>query len=148
MLVVKEKYYIAFLIITICFNVYVLRYLTTKHSTSCDCAKDFRRDLIRYYLMFALCVSSFVVLSFFFMNHLTFKRIMNGASVVLIPSTLAYLFILYQYISILDKRDCTCVDHVDRIVVKFVTGLVAGAMSLNGLIFVLGILGWVLLKKS
>ncbi len=145
-LVNNEKLYIVFLVIVIIFNTCILRFMAKPQFALCECTKNIRRELIRYYLIFSLISSSLIVLCYIFNLGNTFKKNYTISSSVLIPLTICNFIVTYQYQKLLKDRDCACIGN--NSIFELIVTLMTWLMSINGIFIILGIIGWVFLKQN
>lgn len=97
--------YKAFLVVSALINLYVLRYLYRLKITQCDCALNWRRK----YIMFFICLS----LVFHLVEGFDIE-ISNEMYTVFAVLGLINMVIVLQYIYILKTTVCKCSEHIAR----------------------------------
>jgi len=109
---------IAFILLTVIINVYILMYLFHLEKIGCACAINWRRSFIMFVIGIALVLS---VLSVFSVDLLTSSLIMTVFSVV----SIANVIIILQYVHLLKKEQCKCSESLAREIMQVIAILYA-----------------------
>lgn len=150
MVKVWRKLYVAFFAFTVVLNIYLLRYIyNISTAKDCECAADYRRTFIVYYLAGTLAFSVIMVGLYAARNIRLFDKLEAISLIVILPGSLVYTLFTFQYVKLLKERNCTCTQTIERAVLQLVSTFVAGLLSFSGIIFTIAFLGagWFVLKK-
>ncbi len=125
------------MIIALILNAFLLNYIFRLETMGCECAKDWRRDYIQYYLIFMviyILVQFWLLMKDDMSSFVTFTVAMN-----LIMFVLGILFVVFalQYVHKLKVAKCECSEDFARDVLQIVAiidAIVYGIKALNILI--------------
>jgi hypothetical protein len=109
---------IAFMLLAIIINVYILMYLINLEKIGCKCALNWRRTYIMFFIIFSVILS---IASLFSYDILTSAVVMALFTV----ASIANVVIILQYISILKDEHCKCSEALAREIMHFIAILYA-----------------------
>lgn len=109
---------IAFMLLAVIINVYLLIYLMNLANIGCKCALNWRRNYIMFFIVLSLILS---VASVFSYDILTSSIVMSVFTV----ASIANVVIVLQYISMLKKEHCECSEDLAREIMQFIAILYA-----------------------
>jgi hypothetical protein len=127
------------MLLTIGLYSYMLNYIFKLESTGCECAKDWRRDYIQYYLML-LIVYVVVQICVLTMGDLAavIRMNMHLTAIMLVLGILFVVFTL-QYVHRLKKIKCKCSEDTARNVLQLVAIIDAVIFSIGALHLIIGL---------
>lgn len=111
-------YDIAFMLLTIVINIYILMYLYHLEKIGCECAVNWRRTFIMIVIGFSLVLS---ILSLFSVDIMTSALIMGVFSVI----SIANVVIILQYVHMLKSEQCKCSESIAREIMQVIAVLYA-----------------------
>lgn len=94
---------------------YILSYIVKLEKTGCPCSKDWRREFIKYYLVFMLLL---IILRMFEMYSPTsMPPILMTLQFVL---SVGFVMVVYHYIHDLKQKKCACSESMARDILEIV----------------------------
>lgn len=109
---------IAFILLAVVINVYLLMYLYHLEKIGCDCAINWRRTFIMFVIGLSLGLS---VLSIFSVDMLSSSLIMTVFSAL----SIANVIVILQYVHLLKKEQCKCSESLAREIMQVIAILYA-----------------------
>jgi hypothetical protein len=109
---------IAFILLAVVINVYILMYLYHLEKIGCECAINWRRTFIMFVIGLSLVLS---ILSVFSIDVLTSASIMTLFSVL----SIANVVVILQYVHLLKKEQCKCSESLAREIMQVIAILYA-----------------------
>ncbi len=129
---------------------YILNFLFKLESTGCECAMDWRRNYIMFYMAYMLLFTVTSLLMLFAKKPPS--RMLRKLHAILSPVSilLGILFIVFtfQYVHRLHKEKCGCSEDMGRTVLTLVAAIDAAVFAVMGLVILISLIGLMLgLKK-
>lgn len=109
---------IAFMLISVIINVYILMYLVNLEKVGCKCAMNWRRTFIMFFIIFSVVLS---IASLFSYDILSSAIVMGLFTV----ASIANVVIILQYINMLKKEQCDCSEGLAREIMHVIAILYA-----------------------
>ena len=109
---------VAFVVVAILINTYILRYLHHLEDIGCKCAMNWRRKFIMFFIGASLLVAVF---SLFKVDILTSSIVLT----VFAGLSIANIVVILQYIHMLKAEKCSCSNDLAREILQLIAALYA-----------------------
>ena len=132
-----------FYIFILCLNIYLLFHVYKLNNLNCECAKNNKLFIIKYYLVFSI-IFSFIQFYYFATNRKIYYKYKNKFLIVLVPLSIIYAYVTYLYSIDIKNSNCTCINIS---IIYFTSLLISFLFSFSG-IFVLCLVLIAMKRKS
>lgn len=112
--------------ITIILWTYIFSYILKLEKIGCECALDWRRTFIKYYIVLVIVIAMCKIFGIFEKIPIIFRLAVS-------VGTLAFIIITYKYVHDLKKKKCECSRELARDVLEIVNYIQLGILVLVGL---------------
>lgn len=109
---------VAFIILAVLINAYILRYLYFLEENGCKCALNWRRTYIMLFIGLSLILA---ILSLFNVDILTSSIVL----IIFAGLSIANIVIILQYVHMLKAEKCKCSENLAREILQFIAALYA-----------------------
>lgn len=109
---------IAFMLLAVIINVYILMYLFNLEKIGCKCAMNWRRTFIMFFIVFSVILSIASLFSYDILSSAVVMALFTIASI-------ANVVIILQYIRILKEEQCNCSEGLAREIMHIIAILYA-----------------------
>ena len=145
---IPALFWLAFLIVTLLLNVYVLNYAYALERKGCTCALTWHHQYTKVHLAIQVFVfATLITLALGKFN--TYIKVYQRILVAFLPFSIAYTAVTWLYIRHLKQVACDCSESMERIIMQFVATAQSMVFSFYGLLFLAGVAAvWFKFKKS
>ena len=131
--------------ISILLFAYILNFLIKLESTGCECAKDWRRQYIMFYMAYMLLFTFTSLLVLFAKKpHPMLVRLHAILSPLSIFLGILFIVFTFQYVHRLREEKCVCSEDLGRSILTLVAAIDAAVFAVVGLIILFSLIGLML----
>jgi len=121
---------------------YILNFLVKLESTGCECAMDWRRTYIMFYMSYMLLFNIASLTMLFSKNPPpVLRRIYAVFSPLSIILGILFVVFTFQYVHRLRKEKCACSEELGRTILTLVAAIDAAVFAVIGLIMLFSLIG-------
>lgn len=110
-----------FLFVHVIFNLSILRKF---FFMDCSCSKDFRKTYIIIYLVSLTFVNSVVIILYINRNQYYINLFSKVISIPLVAASLLNVLFSLQYVKIIEKRECLCVNTPLLMIIRYIASII------------------------
>jgi hypothetical protein len=135
----KTSFIVVFaFLVALAFNIAILLWLHKLKQTKCECADNWKRTYMFYYLIYSIVYSIFIIGGL--KQLVNYKNIVYALTSISSIAGLLYVIFGIQYLTALRKNDCQCAKDIRETILFYWLWIDVGLLVLSAILslFVFG----------